>query len=117
MVSVDAKERSLDSKFDRNKKRQETDYSGKRHFLPEYLVLLDHFKTSQIQNLVFFIQKKIVKHALRIFIGWNLQPVIMNFGRKKDVDVSYLYVIARTLKNSHFEKIHIFSVKTPSEEY
>ena len=39
------------------------------------VVLLDYFKTSQIQNLVFFHQKKIAKHALRIFIGWNLQPV------------------------------------------
>jgi len=28
----------LDLKFDRNKKRQETDSSGKKHFLPEYLV-------------------------------------------------------------------------------
>ena len=62
----------LDLKFDRNKKRQETDSSGKKHFLPEYLVLSDHFKTSQIQN---FHPKKIAKHALRIFIGWNLQPV------------------------------------------
>ena len=40
----------LDLKFDRNKKRQETDSSGKKHFLPEYLVLSDYFKTSQIQN-------------------------------------------------------------------
>ena len=65
----------LDLKFDRNKKRQETDSSGKKHFLPEYLVLSDYFETSQIQNLVFFLQKKISKHALRIFIGWNLKPV------------------------------------------
>ena len=65
----------LDLKFDRNKKRQETGFSGKKHFLPEYLVLSDHLKTSQIQNLVLFLRKKIAKHALRIFIGWNLQPV------------------------------------------
>ena len=65
----------LDLKFNRNKKGQETDSSGQKHFLPEYLVLSDYFKTSQIQNLVFFRPKKIAKHALRIFIGWNLQPV------------------------------------------
>ena len=29
----------LDLKFNRNKKGQETDSSGKKHFLPEYLVL------------------------------------------------------------------------------
>ena len=65
----------LDLKFDRNKKRQETDSSGKKHFLPEYLVLSDYFETSQIKNLVFFLRKNISKHALRILIGWNLQPV------------------------------------------
>ena len=53
----------LDLKFNRNKKGQETDSSGKKHFLPEYLVLSDYFNTSQIQNLVFFRQKKIAKHA------------------------------------------------------
>ena len=53
----------LDLKFNRNKKGQETDSSGKKHFLPEYLVLSDYFKTSQIQNLVFFRPKKIAKHA------------------------------------------------------
>ena len=73
----------LDLKFDRHKKRQETDSSGKKHFLPEYLILSDYFETSQKQNLVFFLRKKIVKHALRIFIGWNLQPSMMNFRRKK----------------------------------
>ena len=65
----------LDLKFDRNKKRQGTDYSGKKPFLREYLVLSDYFETSQIQNQVFFLRKKIAKHALRIFIGWNLPPV------------------------------------------
>jgi hypothetical protein len=65
----------LDLKFDRNKKKQETDSSDKKHFLPEYLVLSDYFKTSQIQNLVFFHPKKVSTHALRILIGWNLQPV------------------------------------------
>ena len=50
----------LDLKFDRNKKRQETDFSGKKRFLPEYVVLSDYFKTSQIQNVVVFLQKKIV---------------------------------------------------------
>ena len=33
----------LDLKFDRNKKRQGTDYSGKKPFLREYLVLSDYF--------------------------------------------------------------------------
>ena len=67
----------LDLKFDRNKKRQKTDSSGEKHFLPEYLVLSDYFKKiSQIvQNLFFFHPKKVSKHALRILIGWNLQPV------------------------------------------
>ena len=65
----------LDLKFDRNKKKQETDSSDKKYFLPEYLVLSDYFKTSQIQNLVFFHPKKVSTHALRILIGWNLQPV------------------------------------------
>ena len=48
----------LDLKFDRNKKRQETDSSGEKHFLPEYWVLSDYFETSQIQNLVFFHPKR-----------------------------------------------------------
>ena len=52
----------LDLKFDRNKKRQEADSSGKKYFLPECLVLFRLF-----QNFS--------KHALRILIGWNLQPV------------------------------------------
>ena len=52
----------LDLKFDRNKKRQEADSSGKKYFFPECLVLFRLF-----QNFS--------KHALRILIGWNLQPV------------------------------------------
>jgi hypothetical protein len=78
----------LDLKFDRNKKKQETDSSDENHFLPEYLVLSDYFKTSQIQYLVFFHPKKVSTHALRILIGWNLQPEI-----SRDIQLSFYLCI------------------------